>query len=62
MNILPKKHVCDIDGEKFESYENLIIHSKKVHHKVISKCNKCGKLFIHEKDRLHHSREKCKKK
>ena len=26
------------------------------------KCSECGKEFLHEKDRLHHSREEHKKK
>ncbi len=36
-------------------------HYKTVHHKLILKCHKCGKEFIHEKDRLHHVREEHEK-
>ncbi len=56
---LKKKFKCEEDGQKFDSYEKLIHHSRKMHNRTISKCNNCGKLFIHEKDRLHHVREPC---
>ena len=56
-----KKFVCEQDKEKFETYEELIDHSRHVHHITILKCNGCGKEFIHEKDRLHHSREEHQK-
>ncbi|MGI0060206.1 MAG: hypothetical protein ACREBJ_10615, partial [Nitrosotalea sp.] len=46
----------------FESYEELIDHARHEHHHDIVKCNECGREFIHEKDRLHHSREEHKKK
>ena len=62
MNILQKKYKCETDGEKFDTYEKFIDHSRKVHHKVVSKCHKCGKQFISEKERLHHVREPCKDK
>jgi uncharacterized C2H2 Zn-finger protein len=54
---LKKKFRCEEDDQKFDSYEQLIQHSRKVHHRTISKCNRCGKLFQSEKDRLHHVRE-----
>jgi hypothetical protein len=56
-----KKYKCDKDDEKFDTYDDLIEHSKKIHHHTILKCNKCGKQFLHEKDRLHHVREEHEK-
>ena len=41
---------------------NLIAHAIHVHHHPIMKCHECGKEFIHEKDRLHHTREEHLKK
>ncbi|HEY6534574.1 MAG TPA: hypothetical protein VIY08_02015 [Candidatus Nitrosocosmicus sp.] len=57
MDLFKKKHKCDTDGEKFDTYEQLIEHARKIHHYTILKCNKCRKQFFHEKDRLHHVRE-----
>ena len=51
-----------MDGEKFDTHEKFIDHSRKVHHKVVSKCHKCGKQFISEKERLHHVRDRCQGK
>ena len=62
LNILPKKYKCVKDGEKFSDYEKYIEHGRKVHHCVVLRCNLCGKQFIHEKDRLHHVRDRCKDK
>ena len=56
-----KKFVCEEDKEKFETYEELIDHSRHIHHMTILKCNGCRKEFIHEKDRLHHVREEHEK-
>ena len=56
-----KKFVCEEDKEKFETYEELIDHSRHIHHITILKCNGCWKEFIHEKDRLHHVREEHEK-
>ena len=56
-----KKNVCDQCGEKFESYDELIKHSRHIHHHTIVKCQYCGKEFVHENDRLHHAREEHKK-
>ena len=55
------KYECDQDGEKFQSYDDLIQHARHVHHHPIVKCHNCGKQFIHEKDRLHHEREEHEK-
>ena len=52
-----KKHKCEEDGKKFDTYNELIEHARKIHHYTILKCNRCGKQFYHEKDRLHHVRE-----
>lgn len=61
MDFFNKKHVCEIDGEKFASEDDLMDHYRTVHHMMILKCHKCGKQFIHEKDRLHHVREEHEK-
>ena len=47
---------------KFTIYTELISHARHEHHHEIVKCNECEKEFIHEKDRLHHSREEHQKK
>jgi len=47
---------------KFTEYNDLIKHARHDHHHEIVKCNECEKEFIHEKDRLHHSREEHQKK
>jgi uncharacterized C2H2 Zn-finger protein len=60
VNILQKKYKCEKDGEKFNDYNKFIEHGRKVHHFVVLKCNRCGKQFIHEKDRLHHVRDQHK--
>lgn len=61
MDLFHKKNSCEIDGEKFESEDDLMNHYHVVHHKLILKCHKCGRQFIHEKDRLHHVREEHEK-
>ena len=61
MDFFNKKHLCEIDGEKFASEDELMEHYRTIHHKMILKCHKCGKQFIHEKDRLHHVREEHEK-
>lgn len=57
MEFFHKKYKCEIDNEKFDKYEELIEHSRKVHNTTILECLKCKKQFLHEKDRLHHVRE-----
>lgn len=32
-------------------------HVRHEHHRTIVKCQYCGREFLHEKDRLHHSRK-----
>jgi predicted amidophosphoribosyltransferase len=63
MNLFGRnKNICDMCKEKFEKYEDLIKHARHVHHRTIVKCSGCGKEFVHEKDRLHHSREEHQEK
>ncbi len=57
MDFFHKKYTCEEDGEKFDTYADLIEHTRKIHHHPILKCHKCEKQFLHEKDRLHHVRE-----
>ena len=57
MEFFHKKYKCELDGEKFDNYDELIEHSRQVHHLPILECHKCKKKFLHEKDRLHHVRE-----
>ena len=46
-----KKFVCEKDNEKFDNYEELIAHSRHIHHLTILKCNGCGKdLFMKKTD------------
>ncbi|MGD9673328.1 MAG: hypothetical protein AB7U98_07605 [Candidatus Nitrosocosmicus sp.] len=61
MDFFHKKYSCEIDGEKFASEDELMEHYRTIHLKMILKCHKCGKQFIHEKDRLHHVREEHEK-
>lgn len=57
-----KKNKCDQCDERFDSYDELISHARHIHHHPIVKCILCGKEFIHEKDRLHHSRKEHEEK
>ena len=61
MDFFHKKYKCEEDDQKFDTYEELIEHSREIHHHTILKCHKCEKQFIHEKDRLHHVREEHEK-
>ncbi|WP_052370114.1 hypothetical protein [Candidatus Nitrosotenuis uzonensis] len=51
------KNICEDCKERLETFEDLISHARRVHHRTILKCTGCGKQFIHEKDRLHHARQ-----
>ena len=55
-----KKDDCIQCNAKFSNHEDLVSNVRHEHHKTIVKCQYCGKEFIHEKDRLHHSREEHK--
>jgi uncharacterized C2H2 Zn-finger protein len=37
-------------------------HARDAHGRHIVKCADCGKLFLHEKDRLHHVKEEKERK
>ena len=49
----PNENICDLCGEEFVNYKDLIAHARHVSHHPIMKCHECGKEFIHEKYRLH---------
>jgi uncharacterized C2H2 Zn-finger protein len=53
---------CEECHEKFKSYEELVLHARDAHRRHILKCPECGKLFLHEKDRLHHVKEERERK
>jgi DNA-directed RNA polymerase subunit RPC12/RpoP len=53
---------CAHCGQKFDKYDELVAHARHVHHDTVVKCHDCGKVFIHEKDRLHHVREEHEQK
>lgn len=55
-----KKNDCIQCDAKFDSHDDLVKHVRHEHHKTIVICQYCKKEFIHEKDRLHHSREEHK--
>ena len=57
-----QKNECEHCHEKFKSYEELVAHARDSHKQHIVKCSSCGRLFLHEKDRLHHVREENEKK
>jgi hypothetical protein len=39
----------------------LLKHAKEIHKHIVRKCNKCGKQFLNEKERLHHMKEEKQK-
>lgn len=53
---------CEECHERFKSYEELVLHARDAHKRHILKCTDCGKLFLHEKDRLHHVKEERERK
>ena len=59
MNLFHHKVHCEKCDLKFKHYDELVKHSKDVHHIHVVKCYDCQpqKEFLHEKDRLHHERE-----
>jgi uncharacterized protein with PIN domain len=59
---IPERKRCEHCHEKFNNVDNLIEHMKNVHRQSVLKCHKCGKEFLHEKDRLHHVREENERK
>ncbi|MGD1836678.1 MAG: hypothetical protein ACPKPY_01295 [Nitrososphaeraceae archaeon] len=62
MDLFHHKVHCEKCNLKFKHYDELVQHSKVVHHIHAIKCDDCHppKEFLHEKDRLHHQREKHK--
>jgi len=52
-----KKNNCTQCDDTFSNHEELVIHVRHEHHRTIVKCQYCGKEFLHEKNRLHHSRK-----
>jgi hypothetical protein len=57
-----KKHECDECHARFGSYDELVAHARDAHKRHPVKCAECGKLFLHEKDRLHHVKEEKERK
>lgn len=51
------KHQCEECHARFKSYDELVSHAQEAHKHRVIKCTDCGKLFLHEKDRLHHVKE-----
>jgi DNA-directed RNA polymerase subunit RPC12/RpoP len=62
VNLFGKKFACDQCKMKFSKDVELVEHARQVHHRHVTKCADCGKEFIHEEDRLHHSRKEHEKK
>ncbi|HVX02427.1 MAG TPA: hypothetical protein VHA09_04670 [Nitrososphaera sp.] len=57
-----EKNECEHCHTRFPSYEELVQHAHEAHKHHIIKCMECGKLFLHEKDRLHHVKEERERK
>lgn len=57
-----EKNECEDCHTRFSSYEELVHHARDAHKHHITKCSECGKLFLHEKDRLHHVKEERERK
>ncbi|HEX7033658.1 MAG TPA: C2H2-type zinc finger protein [Nitrososphaera sp.] len=57
-----EKTVCDECNARFGSYDELVQHAREAHGVRPIKCGNCGRLFLHEKDRLHHVKEEKEKK
>ena len=57
-----EKNHCKLCHERFDKHQDLIKHTRKVHHQSIIKCHNCGMDFLHEEDRLHHVQQEKEKK
>jgi len=57
-----EKTECDECHARFGSYDELVQHAREAHKIRPIRCNSCGKLFLHERDRLHHVKEEKEKK
>ena len=62
MGLFRQKNECEECHEKFKDYDELVMHARDAHRHRVVKCSACGKLFLHEKERLHHEREEKEKK
>ncbi|HKX80725.1 MAG TPA: hypothetical protein VJL54_00565 [Nitrososphaera sp.] len=62
MGLFRQKNECEDCHEKFKDYDELVMHARDSHKHHVVKCSGCGKLFLHEKERLHHEREEKEKK
>ena len=62
MGLFHHKSECEDCHEKFASYDELVVQARDAHKHHVTKCSDCGKLFLHEKDRLHHSKEEKERK
>ncbi|WP_415281441.1 hypothetical protein [Candidatus Nitrososphaera sp. FF02] len=62
MKLFGNKNECEDCHARFGSYDELVLHARDEHKKHIVKCADCGKLFLHEKDRLHHAKEERERK
>lgn len=51
------RHECEECHARFKGYDELVSHAQQAHKRHVVKCASCGKLFLHEKDRLHHVKE-----
>lgn len=56
------RHECEECHAKFKSYDEIVKHAQEAHGRRLVKCSACGKLFLHEKDRLKHVKEEKERK
>lgn len=57
-----RKQECGDCHEKFNEYNDLVTHVRKMHHGPILRCQTCGLEFVRESDRYHHLQEEKAKK
>ncbi len=56
------RHECEECHARFKDYDDLVGHAQEAHERHVVKCSSCGKLFLHEKDRLRHVKEEKERK
>ncbi len=56
------RHECEECHVRFKEYDELVEHARDAHKRHVVKCSSCGKLFLHEKDRLRHVKEEKERK
>ncbi len=56
------RHECEECHARFKEYDQLVEHARDAHKRHVVKCSSCGKLFLHEKDRLRHVKEEKERK